>query len=338
MGVNAAVCVPVRDEAMLLPRFLDALAAQCGAHPFTLCLLFDGCTDASKAIVAARAPTLPFALVTAETAPGPPNAGLARRRAMALGLEVLGNAGGSTIISTDADSAPDSNWLSANVAALAVADVAAGRIMREAGLPSPLQDRLEAYLDALFAVRRRIDPVPWEAASTHHCASATSLAFRAGAYRSLGGFAPQPCSEDAHMIDMAHRQGLRVRRDDTIRVTTSARRVGRAVGGMADHLRHIDAGVVEPMMAHPDDVTWRFERQAAARSAWSNLDDERLGLARMLGTDVAHVDAIAADALNAEAFATRVVPDVPGGERLVTLAEAEVALVPHRGDKRMLAA
>ena len=85
---GAAVCVPVRNEAALLPRLLESLAAQCAAGEFVLCVLFDGCDDDSVAIVAARAPSLPFPVVTAQAVAGPPNAGLARRRAMALGLSV----------------------------------------------------------------------------------------------------------------------------------------------------------------------------------------------------------------------------------------------------------
>lgn len=322
---SAAVCVPVRDEVALLPALLDALTGQQGADAFALCLLFDGCRDESAALVAERAPGLPFAVVTAEVERGAPNAGLARRRAMDLGIAALADRG-VMIVSLDADTVPDRGWLAANAAALVHADVVAGRVERASGWPSPAQDRLDGYLDALFAFRRAIDPVPWEAPYTHHCTSGASLAFRVEAYRALGGFEPVPSAEDARLVDRAHRKGLRVRRDAAVRVETSSRREGRATEGFAEHLRRLDLGETCPLFAHPEDAAWRHEREAAARRAWPALDRERDALARMLGCDAAHVDRVAADAINAEAFAMRVVPGRPGGERLVTLDEAEIAL------------
>ena len=332
---TAAVCVPVRNEAALLPRFLDALAAQRDADRFTLCVLFDGCKDDSAAIVAARATTLPFAVVTADALAGDPNAGLARRRAMALGLSVL-SADDSMIVSTDADSVPDPDWLVANRAALEVADVAAGRIVRSGGAPNTVQDRVEAYYDGLFALRRTIDPVPWEAARTHHYTSGASLAFRKGVYRDLGGFEPLPSAEDARLVDAAHRAGLRVRRDAAIRVETSARRVGRATGGLADHLRQLDSGIAAATMAHPDDMVWRYRQHAAARLAWPDPDACE-ALAVEVGRDPCEIVRVAATAINAEAFAMQIVIETPGGERIISLEEAELALSALRNDRRLAA-
>lgn len=330
---KTAVCVPVRNEAALLPRFLDALAAQ-DAQAFVLCVLLDGCSDASAAIVDGRAASVPFTVVTAEAAGGAPNAGRARREAMALGLSVL-DAPGGTIVSTDADSVPDPDWLSANVAALKVADVVAGRIVRAGGRASPLQDRVEAYYDALFALRRTIDPVPWEAPRTHHYTSGASLAFRAEAYRALGGFEPLPSAEDARLVDAAHREGLRVRRDVSVRVETSARREGRAAGGLADHLLRLDRGEAAATMAHPEDMAWRYRRHAEARAAWP---DPSTALANLLGRDLAHVERVASAAVNAEAFAMQVVPEIPGGERIVSIDEAEIALIRLADEERLVAA
>ncbi|MEG3124253.1 glycosyltransferase [Sphingomonas sp. GB1N7] len=332
---RTAICVPVRDEAALLPRFLDALAAQ-DRQDFTLCILFDGCADASSGIVAARATSLPFAVVSAEVAAAAPNAGLARRRAMDLGLSVVNDDG--MIVSTDADSVPARDWSSANAAALSIAEVAAGRIAREGGRENAVQDRVERYYDALFALRRAIDPVAWEAPETHHYTSGASLAFRASAYRALGGFEPISSAEDARLVDAAHRAGLRVRRDAAIRVETSARRSGRAIGGLADHLSKVDSGETPPMMGHPEDAVWRYERHAVARAAWPDIGGWRASLAAEFDCDVAHIDRIAAEVPNAEAFAMRVVPDRPGGERTSTLEEAEAALARIARSKRVLAA
>ena len=331
----AAVCVPVRNEGALLPRFLDALVAQ-DRGAFTLCILFDGCADDSAVIVEARAASVPFAIVTAHADGGAPNAGRARRAAMDIGLAALPDDAGM-IVSTDADSVPALDWLGTNAAALIAADVVAGRIVRKGGPASPLQDRIEDYYDALFVLRRMIDPVPWEAPHTHHYTSGASLAFRTGAYRQLGGFEPLPAAEDARLVDRAHRAGLRVRRDAAIRVDTSARRVGRAVGGLADHLRWIDAEAGQAMMTHPADMVWQYTRQAAARAAWSRPGGMPT-LAAKLGCDINHVERIAADAFNAEAFAMQVVPNAPGGARTVSLDTAEAVLARFQGHLRQQAA
>lgn len=315
----------MRNEAALLPRLLDALAVQQGNHGFELCLLLDSCTDASEAIVRARAGTLPFAVTIATALSAEPNAGRARRQAMETGLSRVTGAR-SLIISTDADTVPDPHWLSANRHALGIADIAAGSVERAGGQACATQDRIEAYYDALYALRRAIDPVAWEAADTHHYTSAASLAFRANAYRALGGFAAVGRGEDGQIVDAARRAGLRVRQDAAIRVRTSARRHGRAIGGLAEHLRWLDAGVGEPVVTHPDDAAWRYRGYAAARHAWPTIGAARVGLAALMGCDIGHIDRVAADVPNAEAFATRVVPEVPGGERLVPLAEAEAAL------------
>lgn len=319
------VGVPVRDEAALLPGFLDALAAQRDAPPFTLCIALDGCTDDSAAVIEARRAALPYDVVTVAIARGEPNAGRARWHAMELAC-AQSPRGDAILLSTDADSVPDRDWLRANVAALALADLVTGRIVRDAACPSPVQDRIEAYYDALFALRRRIDPVPWEAARTHHYTAAASLALRAGTYRALGTFDCVAAAEDARLVDRARWAGYRVRQDAAIRVTTSSRRHGRTTDGLADHLRRLDAGDDAATMAHPADVAWRYRGHAAARTAWPAMPVASERLAPVLGRSAEDIRRIAADAVNAEAFAMRVVPEIPGGERQVPLDVAERAL------------
>lgn len=328
-----AVCVPVRNEARLLPALLASLARQelpDGVRA-TVCFLFDGCVDASAAIVARAAPTLSCAIVTDTRDAGvEPNAGQARGAALALGQRVLGDGPGGALLTTDADSVPARDWIATTCRALLVSDVVAGRIVRRDPTPHPAQDRLEAYYDRLAALRRSIDPVSWEPAPAHHHTGGASLAFRAGAYAALGGFAPIACGEDAAIVDEAHRRGLRVRRDRDVVVETSARRIGRAAGGLADHLCALDRGGAQgtPLVAHPADAAWQYRGHAAARAAWPTLAQPGAAarLAEGLAVDPDHVRRVAAEAANAEAFAIRVVPAGPNAHALVPLAEAERAL------------
>lgn len=320
--MRIAVAVPARNEAERLPHLLAALARQRGAPHFTLCLFLDNCSDGSADAIAALAATMPYPIVTdCCRAGGPPNAGEARSRAMALALR---HAPDGIVMTTDADSRPEADWIAANVAGLAAADVVAGRIVRAVAPGGDMLDRLARYLDRLHDLRRRIDPVPWEGDPTHHWCSAASLALRAATYRAIGGFAPVPSGEDAALCDQAMRLGLRVRRDARARVWTSSRRSGRARGGFASTLAHFDRRDAQPEVSHPDDEVWRFERQAEARRAFA---DGRLdGLAARLSLPSAEVRAVAAECRNDEAFAARIVGAPAHGMRIVPLGHAELLL------------
>ena len=323
MSHEVAVCVPVRDERVSLPALVEALRGQ---GEFILCLFLDGCTDGSEAVARAAAGGLPL-----RTASGPvrsePNAGRARRSAMALGLEAVGDRG--VLLSTDADSVPAEDWIAAVVASLADCDVVAGRVERERAEADPMAGRIEAYYDRLYAHRRTLDPVAWERGPGHHYAAGANLGFRAGAYRALGGFPPLAAGEDATLVDDAMRAGFCVRRDPAPVVRTSARREGRVEGGLASALRRLDqAGEAGLTVGDPAAAVWQYERHAAARVVFPLLP-ERTAAVRLgatIGLSADHVLGVARDCPNAEAFAMRIVPAAPGASAPVPLAEAERTL------------
>ena len=329
-----SVCIPMRNEEAELPGLfvaLDGLERRSGDR-VRICLLLDGCTDASQRLARDYQARRPKDLFIEEVAPSVANAGHARRRAMELGLAAL-EGHDSLLLTTDADSRPSAQWLTAMATALKEADVVTGRIVRAQSRPSGVQDRVETYYDALFALRRRIDPVPWEAATTHHYAGGANIGIRAGSYRALGGFRPLSSGEDARLVDDAARLGLRVRRDAACVVHTSDRREGRAPGGLASALKF---GDIEPdgakmRVAHPQDVAWQYRMHAAARAAHRNGNLNPLALA--LGLTLDHVLGVARDCLNGEAFALRIVPVPPGGVRNVALAVAEAELAALAGER-----
>lgn len=317
-----AIGIPVRNEVERLPRLLHALSRQHDKLPITLCLFFDNCSDGSMELTARLAPRLPFPLVSECDEGDPsPNAGKARRRAMALALKM---APSGFVLTTDADSVPDPDWIGASVDALMHADIVAGRITRAASLAQDLQQRVSSYFDRLHQLRRRLDPVPWEDALTHHWTSGASLGFRAPVYAALGGFPGVPNGEDAALVDTAMRAGYRVRRDARVVVHTSSRRQGRALLGLAAALTHFDAHAQVPDVVHPVDEAWRFGMQAEARASFERGD--LMPLARALRLDEADVLRTALDAVNSEAFAAKIVGTPPSGMRLVSLAHAEAVL------------
>lgn len=321
--IEVAICVPARNEADTLPQLFAATERlDRRGTATTLCLVLDSCDDRSTAVVrdyAARA-SLP---VWVEHATNPePNAGLARHRAMLLGERALKGAG--LLLTTDADSVPATDWLQAMVSALGHADVVAGKVVRTVTQPNPMQDRLERYYEALYAARRSIDPVAWEALAPHHQTSGANLGIAVRHYRMLGGFQPIPAGEDAQLVDDAARAGLRVRRDGASMVYTSDRRTGRVIHGFAGGLRALDGDEDAIEVAHPDDAMWQYRGHALARRAYD--DGEVAILADAIGLTPDHLVGVLRDSPNAEAFAMRVVPVPPGGMRRVTLTVAEAQL------------
>jgi hypothetical protein len=252
------------------------------------------------------------------------NAGRARHNAMALGAATLTDADG-ILLTTDADTLPADDWVREMTAALSYAEIVAGVIRRQTLNPNGLQDRLEAYYDALFALRRRLDPVPWEAEQTHHFCGGANLGIRRSAYKALGGFKPVPSGEDAQLLDDASRAGLRVRRDAACVVYTSDRREGRVTGGLATALDALDrSDATEVRVAHPADAAWQYRMQAAARVAHRN--DSLAAFATLLNLTHDHVRGVERDCSNSEAFAMRIVPTPPGGMRSVSLPTAEAEM------------
>lgn len=318
-----AICVPARDEASSLPSLFAAVERldRTGVD-LRLCLLLDSCGDASLAVARAQGDRGSVPVFIERLEQGDANVGRARHAAMLLGTRALG--GGGLLLSTDADSVPDTGWLQAMVAGSRNAEIVAGKVVRTVTRPHPLQDRVEAYYNRLHTMRRMFDPVAWEAPATHACSSGANLGLSTDDYALLGGFRPLPTGEDARLVDDAARAGMRVRRDAASIVHTSDRRLGRVRDGLAGSLRALDPAEAAVEVAHPADVIWQYRRHAAARVAFASGDFA--SLATTIGLTSDHVVGVARDCRNAEAFAMCVVPTPPAGMRRVGLPVAEAAL------------
>ncbi len=311
-----------------MPRLLLGLANQVASPAFAVCLFFDNCDDGSQALAASLSEHVPYSIRVDRCDRGrPPNAGLARARAMAAAEAAAPD---GVVLTTDADSEPRADWLANNLAGLKVADLVAGQIMRN-GRPAQRQDAVEAYYHRLHAMRRRIDPVPWEAEQSHHWTSAASLSMRTATYRALGGFRPIVSGEDAALCDTAARAGRQVRRDADVVVRTSARRSGRATGGFAAALAMLDEDASDPLIAHPEDEAWRFHMQAEARSLHGTGQYSRF--ATRLRLSIREVERVAAECRNGEAFAARIVGAPPGGMRSMSFGHAELMLAALEQDQ-----
>ena len=242
-AIRISVVVPARNEKALIGSCLAALARQEGisAQEYEVLLVLDHCTDTTEARaleVAAEHPDLRLHLLEG---PGR-GAGHARRAGMEEAYDRLMSSGrpDGLIASTDADTVVAPDWLSAQLqASSSGARAIGGRIeLRDDGdLPQGVvgwhakQGRIRQR-ELLAGLGSADAPLGTE----HWQFSGASLALTAAAYAEIGGLEPRAALEDEYLERALSRCGIPIERPRSVRVTTSARLVGRANRGLARDL------------------------------------------------------------------------------------------------------
>lgn len=243
----AVVAIPVKNEEDRIGACLESLACQTGVDPTAVLvlLLLNNCTDGTAARIRALAPQSPFPLhVHHVDLPEPyANAGWARRLAMDAAAAAI--APGGLILTTDADTLVDHDWIEANRREIAAGvDAVAGYVMAdpielmeldptilERGAQEWEYQQLAAELEA------RIDPDVHDPWPRHNQNCGASAAVTASAYRRIGGLPPKRVGEDRALFEMLRRADLKIRHSLEVQVVTSARTDGRALGGLSDAIR-----------------------------------------------------------------------------------------------------
>lgn len=213
------VVVPVRNEERLLPACLSALARAAGRVevPVRVQLVLDACTDGS-----ADVPTSNVGVMQVDER----NVGAAR----ALGFAHAGaNCAAETwFATTDADSEVDDRWLQTQLEyAHAGNDVVAGIV------------GVRSWADHAATTRQRYEQ-EYGTGDGHGHVHGANLGFRADTYWRVGGFRQLRTGEDVDLVARMAAGGARIAWAEDVRVTTSARRVGRAPQGFAAHLRRLE--------------------------------------------------------------------------------------------------
>jgi hypothetical protein len=254
-SLRVAVAIPARDEAKTLPRLVAALDAQRGAagSPFACgeaeaLVVLNNCADRSAAVLAALAASRPWLRsVSVTLGPDDAHVGRARQLAMDAACARLLEAGrpDGLVLSTDADSEPEPDWIAQTVAEVAAgADAVGGRALLRADERAALEPGVRrlylldlAYRRALEELRDLYAPDLHDPLPRHHHHFGASLAVTARTYAWVGGLPAVPSSEDVALADALVEAGARLRHSPGVRVRTSARSVGRAPGGLADAFR-----------------------------------------------------------------------------------------------------
>lgn len=223
------IVVPARNEEALLRRCLVALTgATARFHilfphvPVSVTVVLDRTTDASDQVIA------DFAQVEVVHSDAG-CVGAARNIGIRRALENTGAPAGHTwILNTDADSVVPRDWIEQHWRlGLEGWDVVVGTV-------EPVRQELSAHQHLLWRQAHTL-------AEGHPHIHGANLAFRASAYRELGGFKSIPVHEDREFVHAARAGGLRVRATDLTRIRTSGRHHSTVHNGFASYLSRLPA-------------------------------------------------------------------------------------------------
>jgi hypothetical protein len=251
--LKVCVVVPARNEELKLPGLIAALTGQFGSDGLPLdpevleiIILLNNCIDRSAGILRDVRPSGFLRLHVAEITLEAHEAHVGRARQILFDtayqrFSSIGRADDGLILTTDADTRPNPDWISQNRAEFAknVSGVG-GRILLEPEERKALPANVHrlflldvGYRRALEEMRSLYAPEPADPFPHHHQHNGASLAVTAAAYAKAGGMPLTRSSEDTALYRAIIASGGRFRHSDRVRVHTSARVLGRAEGGLA---------------------------------------------------------------------------------------------------------
>lgn len=253
---QVCVIVPVRNEAERLEKTLISLAYQIDNHnclldpaSYEVILLANNCSDRSVEIAhkfAVQHPNCVLHVVERTLPASEAHIGWVRKLLMDEACRRLlflrQNRG--VIASTDGDTQVAPNWIAATLAEIAQgADAVGGRIVTDRDDRAALDPHARAchlrevgYRFLVTELEAYLDPDQFDNFPRHFQHYGASFAVTAEQYQQAGGLPPVRSSEDVALYRALTRINTRFRHSPQVRVTTSARSVGRAQNGLADQL------------------------------------------------------------------------------------------------------
>lgn len=279
-----AVGIPARDEEDRLRACILAIGRQTGIKPADVSVVIglNNTTDRSLEVCIEAAGGLGCRIMVLDSALESDRAHAGWARKLALDEAYRQCAAQGILLTTDADTVVDDDWIAQNLAAIdAGADAVAGFVTADPGelqmLPAAILDRgaLEwEYQNLLAGYEAVIDPRAWDPAPRHNQMCGASLAVKREAYAAVGGLPPLLVGEDRALFDALAARDYLIRHSLKAHVTTSARTVGRASGGMSDALRLRDDPdyPCDDILETVDTATVRWQLRHALRADWGAWD------------------------------------------------------------------
>lgn len=208
-----------REQGLVGATHVEVAAHRCADTTFEVAL--DALTGASSA------------QVVRDQSSG--TVGEVRHAAVRRGLARLAAPTEATwVLSTDADTVVDRDWVRQVLLEAAAADAVAVVGLADLDAWQGAAPAEAAYQEVLAAkLRSPVGP------HQHDHVYGANLAVRADAYLDCGGFPTRGHGEDQALVDLLAARGHRVARTRNVRVRTSGRLAGRAEAGLAAHLRRL---------------------------------------------------------------------------------------------------
>ena len=272
------MALPARDEAQTIGATLRALGRQVdgGGRPlsgYTVAVLANNCRD-ETAPQARRAAPAGLQVRVREVCLPPERAGVAEARRQALDWAATLAGGDGVLVSTDADTCPEPDWLWQLLAPIhAGAAAAAGRILLDPrGVADPAIRRTQqlddAYRLAACELSARLNPDPADPWPNHWQHFGASLALSVRAYRAVGGIPDVACLEDVALVEALRRADLTLRHTPHARVYTSARLTGRVPVGLSTQLAQWRCGPATWTVPGGAEVAALARAEAALRAGY----------------------------------------------------------------------
>lgn len=222
------VVVPVRDEEIMLPRCLASLEVAreqlLGVRPdirVDITVVLDRCVDGSAAVV--RRAGVRSLTVNHDNVGATRRAGVLQALAVNASRRIADDE--LWIACTDGDTVVPRHWLTGHVKLSETHDTVIGTVE-----PLGLTD---AAVLAEWRARHQLD-------EDHPHVHGANLGFRGSTYLQVGGFRPLETDEDVDLVRRIRATTTRWVATDTVRVASSARRIGRCRGGFADYLNVLE--------------------------------------------------------------------------------------------------
>ena len=299
---EVCVVVPVRNESEILQNTLIALNQQIDLEDrpleperYEIILLANNCDDDSAAIAdrfAKQHPDLILHVVEKHLPTVDAHIGWVRKRLMDEAYNRLISIGCSrgVIASTDGDTRVAPNWIAATLHSVDCgADAVGGRIVTDRRDRAALTPYTRAchlrevgYRFLVAELEAHLDPNSFDVLPRHFQHYGASLAVTAEMYGRAGGIPLVRTSEDVALYQALMRIDANVRHSPLVRVTTSARQVGRAQHGLADQLSQWTAMEPEKQPFWVESaaaIATRLHARRELRSLWQQaLDGDELTL------------------------------------------------------------
>ncbi len=256
---RVGVIIPVRNEAQNLPAAISALAQQIDEtgkrldpNCYEVLVLANNCSDDTVEIahsLSRRYPNLQLQIIEVSLPKAQAFVGKARqmvmneayRRFSLIGLK------DRIIASTDGDTEVSPNWISSLIQAFDQGiDAVGGRIItRRAAAPGINAGTSLYYLRRLAhtylssQLECLLDPQTHDCWPRHFQYCGANMAVSAQMYETVGGMPLVKHEEDVALYCKLKQADAKIRHSLSVRVVTSARRTGRATGGLAELLEEL---------------------------------------------------------------------------------------------------